>query len=349
MKTKNFLKNSMKSAALFLFAVATSTAFTACDNDIDDEMNNEGNSQKDPIEDARNMADHSFDDKSVFLNTLGLTDENGNVVCRYYGEPLDSDNPKHLFIGVDKMDEAKDMFRLWMAPDVEVTENSDGSLTAELTDEQGHEQGTVTLSPGEEENHIAEVTADIDQQHFTQITFLKNEAWPVHLLQTTRRYYKFDIVKNVRLNDIVDRLLDNDRRLNFVCIQGSANGVKPVFCAITNERYMSPLNRTYNKIIRDSRYTPGSGTFPTAANIQNLLLKDWSTFVEVFKEAGSGPLIAGTEYWWDESHWSWFQMYTGVMDYHSGYTYGEGASGQYYFLFRMYGLDDSKISDGMSF
>lgn len=86
---------------------------------------------------------------------------------RYFGEALDAKDPDHLFIGVDRMEEAKDMFRLWLAPDVEVTEHDDGSLSATLTNILGHEQGTVRLTPGTEENHVAEVTTDAVQHVFS--------------------------------------------------------------------------------------------------------------------------------------------------------------------------------------
>ena len=75
------------------------------------------------------------------------------------------------------MEEAKDMFRLWLAPDVEVTEHDDGSLSATLTNILGHEQSTVRLTPGTEENHVAEVTTDAVQHVFIPRSCPKKEEW----------------------------------------------------------------------------------------------------------------------------------------------------------------------------
>lgn len=352
MNAANCLKNSIKASVFFLFVAAMTTVFIACDNE-DAEEENIPNKEA-PKEDPRNIANDNYDDLSTFLNTIAETDATGQVTNRFFGEALDAEDPMHLYIGVDKIEEAKDMFQLWMAPDVTVEEHDGGSLSAELTDIQGYKQGTVYFTPGTEENHVAEVTTNVPQQYFSRITFIENSAWPSGKLRSTQqRYCKFDIVENVHLKDLPDGTYKNDLSLNFVCIQGSGNGVKPVFVAITRNRYINPVHKAYVKKIRDSRYTPGSssGSFPTAFNIQKMLYGEWNAFEYVFKEAGCGPLLGGTEYWYDESHTEWLLWeYNGVMDYSSGYTYGENSiDPEYYFLFRMFGLNDSQIYDGMSF
>lgn len=347
MKTANFIKTNLKASALLLFATAMTCGFTSCDNDLEavDRQSKEA-----PAEEPHSIAIDRYDDLAILLNTLAETDATGRVTNRYYGEPLDANDPMHLYIGVDELQEAKDMFMLWLAPDVRMNEHADGSLTAVLTDELGKTQGTLRFTPSTEENHMAEVTTDIKQTHFNRITFLDNAAWPAgNCFEASPRYCKFDIVYHVKLKDITEHLKSDDLDLNFVCIQGSSNGVKPIFCAVTHTRYITPMLKKYSNQIRISRYTPGSGTYPTAANIQTLLLKDWSYYLDAFSKAGCGPMIAGTEYWYDYVNDNFFRTYYGVMDYHSGFTYGEHKDKEYYFLFRMYGLDDSQIYDGMSF
>ena len=172
------------------------------------------------------------------------------------------------------------MFRLWMAPDVVVTTEADGALSARLTDSQNRQQGTVRLDHGTTDDHIAELTLsdDIEMKLFRQITFLDNRAWPVKpqglLMATQKRYCKFDIVRDIRMKDINSDLHEEDRKLDFVCIQGSGNGVKPIFCGISHGAYLNPNYNKYNKIIRDSWYTPGEATSPTAYTIQQILRKD---------------------------------------------------------------------------
>lgn len=349
MKTKKLIKANLKTAAFLMFAAAMTNGLTACDSDSEME-DADRPSQEAPAEEPHSNAIGSYDDLAILLNTIAETDETGKVTNRHFGKPLDANDTTHLYIGVNELEEAKDMFQLWLAPDVVMTEHADGSLSALLTDALGKKQGTLRFKPATEEGRVAEVTTDIEHLHFSRITFLYNSAWPVNKrLQATPRYYKFDIVRDVQLKDITKWLKDEDEKLNFVCIQGSTNGVKPMFCAVTRTRYITPLLKQYSNQIRLSRYTPGNVAYPTASNIQKLLAKDWSAFQEAFYEAGCGPLIGGTEYWYDESHTTFIWTYFGVMDYHSGYTYGEDDDEHYYYLLRMWGLDDTQISDGMSF
>lgn len=344
MRTKDFFKNSTKVSTIFLFVATLTLVLFACDKDDDQD-----DSQVAPVEKPRNTAYDSFDDLAELLNTLAETDSTGQVTNHYYGVPLNVDEPTHLYIGVDKLQEAKDMFLLWLAPDVKVTENASGSTTAEFTDLQGRMQGIVTFTPGTGEDYVAEVTTNIPQQLFSQITFIDNSKWPSGTLHASNRHYKFDIVRNVKMKDLDKWAPNEDKALNFVCIQGSTNGVKPIFAAITNRKYGNPIYKQYIKMMRDSKYCPGTVTAPTAIAIQQILLKDWSSFTQAFKEAGNGPLIGGTEYWYDEEHMTFIWTYNGVIDYHGGYVYGEDENRDYYFLFRMYGLSDEQIYNGMSF
>ena len=334
-----------KTTTALLLAVILSAGLTAChDNDFEHHEN--AKEQSHPV------VFSSHDDLGVFQNTIVETNEIGQVTNYIYGEPIDSKDPMHLYIGVDNIKEAEDMFNLWFANDVVITPSTKGGLVANLTDREGRAQGKVFFNPGTEENHVAEVTVSSEAQlkGFRQITFLKNEAWPTkNLLMAGRKYYKFDIVRNIKMAGIQDCLYSNDKALNFVCIQGSGNGVKPIFCAISNEKYKNPLSNKYLGIMRDSKYCPGEVSSPTAFNIQKILKADWDTFVEVFNEAGSGKLIKGPNYWYDETHFTFIFEYNGVISYETGYTYGEDDCGQkYYFLYRIFGRNDSEIYDGAS-
>lgn len=345
MKGRRIFKRKMEAIIIFMATLTLSFGLAACSSDDDDMIDSSVN--KAP---SAPVTRNGYDDLAIFQNSIVEKDEDGNVVDFFYGDQLDATNPKHLFIGVENMKEAEDLFRVWFAPDVEILQSENG-LHAMLTDEQGCCQGAVFLSEGTEENHVAEVTFSTDTQlkHFDQITFLKNSAWPIRFQRTQKRYCKFDIVRDVELKGIANDLNSDDKRLNMVCIQASGNGVKPIFCAISNHKYMNPNYKAFVKRIRNSKYCPGEGTAPTAFNIQKILLADWSGFVETFKEAESGALVAEANYWYDKTSSFLVWEYNGVMDYHSGFTYGEDDGDVYYpFLFRVFGLDDSAIYDGAS-
>ena len=327
METRIIIKNNMK--AIFMAMLTLSCGLASCDSDaVRVVQDAEGTTEKKATGGPEVRT--GFDDLAIFENSILETDASGKVVDFFYGEQLDAKNPRHLFIGVDNMEEAEKMFHIWFAPDVEVQRNGT-QLTAMLTDKQGRDQGAVHLSAGTEDNHVAEVTfsSDIHLEHFDRITFLKNTAWPTRLRDTRKRYSKFDIVKDIKLKDISNDVVDEDSKLNIVCIQSSGNGVKPIFCALTNHKYGNPISNKYIKNIRQSRYCPGEVSAPTAFT--------------------SGSLVAGANYWYDESHYTFIFEYNGVMDYRRGSTYGEDSFDKYYqFLLRVFNLDEDAIYDGAS-
>ena len=341
-KNNEMLVACCRTAMALFLAVTTSVVYVACSHDHD--LDEQAKSDKE-----ESVVIKTHDNLAAFQNTIVKTNEEGQVINHIYGEPIDSSDPEHLFIGVDDIEEAKKMFSLWLTNDAVMKPTAKGGVSVLLTDKEGKPQGTIFFNPGTEENHIAEVTASSETplKGFRCITFLDNNAWPSnHLLKGAYKWHKFDIVKNIHLKGIKSKLSSSDQRLNFVCIQGSSNGVKPIFCAISNSKYLNPLGNNDAWDVCKSKYCPGEGTNPTAFNIQKLLNANWSAFLERFKEAGSGALIPGCNFWYDEQHGTW-RSYNGVICYLSGYTYGEHKyDTSYNFLFRIFGMNDSEIYDG---
>jgi len=96
MKTKNFFQNSVKVSAIFLFAVAMVSVFSACEKDDDDDKN-------DPVpapEETRSLESYHYDDLAVMLSTLAKTDADGRRGCRIFRQLLLTmeccQSPSHL-------------------------------------------------------------------------------------------------------------------------------------------------------------------------------------------------------------------------------------------------------------
>ena len=103
-----------KTTTALLLAVILSAGLTAChDNDFEHHEN--AKEQSHPV------VFSSHDDLAAFQNTIVETNEIGQVTNYIYGEPIDSKDPMHLYIGVDNIKEAEDMFNLWFANDVVIT------------------------------------------------------------------------------------------------------------------------------------------------------------------------------------------------------------------------------------
>ena len=262
--------------------------FTACSDD-DDDNKNENPSQE----------TGKYDDLAVFQNAICRIDSLGNLAYYHVGEALYESEPQHLYIGVDDIEEAAKWFRNWIAPDVTLGNISPTTtdLTAQLTDTLGRAQGTIYFRKGSGQT-VAEVTYSPETQlkYIDRITFLLNSAWPFN--SGGNQWHKGDIKRFSITGKAGSSLDDDDNPLNFVLIREGRNGVKPMWCAITNNDYRN-LNfdgLTDFERIQSSSYCP---SYATACTISDILCSDWSFFMSKFKEAGEGELNWGESYWID--------------------------------------------------
>ena len=271
---------------LWFVALALTANFTvtACSDDDDNSNNNP--------EAGDSIEVTSFDDLHFFQNAIAPVNTLGQLVGRSYGEPLDNNDTTHLYIGVETLAEAEEMFRTWMAPDIELSTivPTTNGLTCPLTDIEGKPQGTIYFKPGTESGHVAEVTASEGTalKHFSRITFLLNSAWPYNSDQ--QYFYLGDIVPFAATTDvgIID---DTKETFDFVCIKEGGNGVKPQFISISK--------KTSSGFSTDNN-NPWIPSDCTAKPIAKIISKDWDYWVEVFKEADCGEL-KDEHLWYD--HW----------------------------------------------
>lgn len=307
MKTNKF--------SLWLLALLMLTAapvLTACSDDDD-------NNGKKTDPDGEEVI--AYDDLAMFQNAICLIDSAGQLVRYHVGQALYDSEPQHLYIGADNIEEAARMFSQWIAPDVELPAISASTteLTAQLTDTLGHAQGTIYFRAGTGTT-VAEVTASASTQlrYIDKITFLQNSAWPYNSGEV--RWHKGDIITYAPTGDCGDALEAKDKALNWVLIREAGNGVNPMWCAITNEKYHILHYSGAGLSISKSSYCPALSTAKTIANI---LQSDWDFFVSKFNEAGSGKLYDWESYWTDHSFYnSWLTPYYTLYMYSNHYTHG---------------------------
>ena len=196
MKTIKFMN------ALAALAIAA-TGFTACSSDDDD--NNGQN-----VPESQVVTD--YDDLNYFQNAIVSIDSEGNFLSRNYGEALYDNDTTHLYIGVETLAQAEDIFREWVAPNGNVAKTGN-ELTYLLTDVQGRAEGTIFFKAASSAGIVAEVTPSSPTllKHFSKVTFLTNSAWPyndssdeVYHLGDTRRltvdHHVKDHTQDVRLH-----------------------------------------------------------------------------------------------------------------------------------------------------
>lgn len=284
MKTIHYLKAAMA----IVSAIVLSTGFAACSSDDDDDK-------------QQNVAESeqvtTFDDLAYFQSAFVETDSLGNFISHSVGEPIYDNDPTHLYIGVENIQEALEFWEACLAPDINRTTSADNKYSYTLTDREGKSQGTVSFAPGTENGHVAEITTNAtDLKHFKAVTFLLNSAWPFNSSSGT--YYLGD-VRKVKLDMETDGWLGyKSREVGFVCVREKSNGVKPLYVAITNKTYEPGK---ISKLL-GSKWVPGESK---AKNIYKLLHNDWELFVAAFEDAGEGALDKDQDCWIDKDKWYW--------------------------------------------
>ena len=335
------MKKTIKSIAWLLgLSLMATLSLTACSDD-NDSSDNSGKSGSD------STAVTTYDDLAYFQNAIIEIDSAGELVGRSYGEVLYDNEPEHIFIGVDNIAAAEHFFRLWIAPDVEISASPVANgLTCQLTDEQGKAQGTIYFTPGTGTS-VAEVTASAGTalKYFNRITFLLNSAWPYNE-SIYNHYTEGDIITHSpNIKDLGMPVLEpNDRTLKFVCIRQSSKGVKPMFCAITNSSY--DCHEDYSDhSIRISDYSPCEAK---AKAISKLLQASWDFYVERFNAAGCGKLTDNIRCWFDKTHYNWIEFFDYIY-YKSGLIYGaKSHEFKLPYLLKIDWLDDDAICTSLA-
>jgi len=268
-----------KTLKVLILAIVLLPAFTACNNDDDPVSPEEG-----PIK---------LNDFEGFQSCIIRTDSLGNFLSRSYGEPLLENDSTILYIGVDDIEEAKDMFDIWMPHGVETysTGLSD-NLSAVFTDKNDKRQGEIYFTAAVDD-YIAEVTfsPELTPKHFSRIRFISNQHWP-----------DAEVSSVFRLGDITLEYSNFDKAyLKAICIQEKSNGVAGLLISFTEtkDNFSSFSNRAE---------TPGVNR---AHGIHKLLKRDFNFFSESFKKAGKK---------FNPDQWFWTCTYDRVIIIDKQYT-----------------------------
>lgn len=116
---------------------------------------------------------HVEDELAILQESLVKVDENGNLVERILGVPLDAADPDEVSVGVDSYDEALETFGNLFADTTAVSNN--GTL-AEFSLQQG--KAELTKASGSK-GMVACAVFDVPGlKHVSKVNFILNSAWP---------------------------------------------------------------------------------------------------------------------------------------------------------------------------
>ena len=215
---------------LFLLMAIVAMPLTSCDKDDEPKPNDER--QHDPTSDDDQVAITAYDALEWLQGCLVLVDENGEIVRRVYGKPLDASQPTVISVPVKDYADAESTFLSWVATGKEATK-VDGGYDYNLTDRDGNPQGTVSFRAVEGEAGVIarmDIAPGTDLKQVTEVKFIDADLWPENAAAeryTAGKTYwldgeRYEWVK-YRDNQTTNFRIVNDK-LEFYCLQGNDQG-----------------------------------------------------------------------------------------------------------------------------
>lgn len=164
-------KNNFYALLASVMLAATAGLITAC-TAIDNPVSN-------PTYEEEDVYEAPEDPLGDFMANFITTDSLGNTVLGGYGEALDEGDPTVLSIGVKSLEDAEDLFRMFVTDTLHLTSYVAGNLTYTPVSRDGKQQGEINFIAGAD-GCIARVTFsdDIPQDLVSEVRFIDKKLWP---------------------------------------------------------------------------------------------------------------------------------------------------------------------------
>ena len=280
---------------LFLFMAFAVMPLTSCDNDDDPKI--EEKKEHDPESDADQIPLAGYDALEWLQGNIVVVGENNEVVRRIYGEPLDESQPTVISVPVEDLNEAKETFLGWVAPEKSATE-VEGGYDYNLTDAEGKAQGSVSFRAVEgEEGVIARmsVAEGTDLKLVSEVKFIDADLWPenasVPVYQTGHIYSLETYVYSYtykKLSQYVSGYSSEAKKSweEFYCIQGNMDSKEAILIWLSPE---SEKMHTEPKWYGRSWAYLHFPTVPEAEKVLDFFNKNkakWDNMLKVMDERG---------------------------------------------------------------
>ena len=238
---------------LFLLMSVIAMPLTSCDKD--DEPKPGENEQYDPTSDTDRIAITGYNALEWLQGCLVVVNDNGEVVRRVYGKPLDESQPTVISVPVADYAAAEETFLDWVAPQKEATK-VEGGYDYYLTDEEGNAQGCVSFLAVEGEAGVVArmtVAPGTDLKQISEVNFVDADFWPENdatpKYEAGKIYYMQDYVLKW-IDAFIGYAFDRPKSktsLPFYCIQGNTNGKKGILVWLSPDADDTRLHpRPYN-------------------------------------------------------------------------------------------------------
>lgn len=232
-----------------MMVMLSALTISGCEKD-----NHQEQSQHDPVSDDDQTALVEYDGLAFLQSALVVIDENGDIIRRIQGKPLDESQPDVISVPVKDFAMAEELFQEWIAPGKEA-HKVNGGFDYNLTDESCKSQGSVQFRALEDKNGtIARmaVAEGTDLKHVSEVKFIQSDLWPendeVKLYLKYKTYdFEADILKWYK-EDGVMQLRVEKKVVPFYCLQSNGGGKSAILvwlCPDSYDSYDHPEPRHY--------------------------------------------------------------------------------------------------------
>ena len=238
---------------LLLMAIGV-MPLTSCDKENEPQNEPEQEDQHDPTSDSDQVKVTGYDALSWLQGALVVVDEQGEVVRRVYGKPLDASQPDVISVPVVGYIAAEKLFLDWVAPTKEAT-RVEGGYDYALTDAEGKAQGSVSFRAVEgEAGVLARMTVndDTDLKHISEVQFVDYDFWPenddIERVEVGNIYWREDVVLTWTWGYFENECHVTKKNLPFYCMQSNTDGNEGILvwlCPDTNNKWEHQMPTYY--------------------------------------------------------------------------------------------------------
>ncbi len=221
---------------LFMLMAVAAMPLTSCEKDPQKEAD-----KHDPNSDADQTEITAYDALNWLQGSIVVVDNNGEVVRRVYGEPLDESQPDVISAPAVSYAAAEKIFLSWVAPGKEATK-VDGGYDYNLTDYEGKAQGSVSFRAVEDGGRVIArmtVAEGTNLKEISEFNFIDSKLWPENAA-----FEKVEAGKIYEIETYELKWEDKSfwtsltfapelKKLPFYCIQGNTDGKEGILVWIS--------------------------------------------------------------------------------------------------------------------
>lgn len=264
------MKKTMNIKWMLLLAFLLPSVFVSCSDDEEEVPSGE----RVVIEDVDIAS--TFNHLEYLQSQFVKLDEDGELINRYMGKPLNPADETILYIGVNDLNEAKSLFKSWIIDSENIYELGD-VMKASFKDY----SGTFDFAPSEKVTNYGQEVAvatcnGIEMEYVSQVVFVTVDSWP----ENAESIYKY--------GDVVKGHKDH----NWVCVREATAGQCGYLFSKSSKKSEAEGTTRFS-----ADYIPEEGA---AKSFVSYLNGNWSKHKKTINDSGIVSISDNEWLWYDD-------------------------------------------------